>query len=117
MEDPIPTNRRVQSVYRDVFDEDVSEIEIKEQEQPDNDRDGLTLLPNAITNGDNCVDSGEEVNSGSITTSPQQEQAVGFLQALMIPGVIEYSLSLFFNKLVSYTFLFWLPFYVQVTRT
>ena len=102
MEDPIPTNRR----------EDVSEVEINEQEQPDNDEDGLTLLPN-----DDCVDSGEEVNSGSITTSPQQEQAVGFLQALMIPGVIEYSLSLFFNKLVSYTFLFWLPFYVQVTRT
>ena len=30
-------------------------------------------------------------------------------------GVIEFSLALFFNKLVSYTFLFWLPFYVKNT--
>ena len=29
---------------------------------------------------------------------------------------MEYSFSLFFNKLVSYTFLFWLPFYVKTTR-
>ena len=28
----------------------------------------------------------------------------------------EYSLALFFNKLVSYTFMFWLPFYVKATR-
>lgn len=31
-------------------------------------------------------------------------------------GVIEYALALFFNKLVSYTFLFWLPFYVKKSR-
>ena len=31
-------------------------------------------------------------------------------------GVMEYSLALFFNKLVSYTFLFWLPFYVKDSR-
>ena len=31
-------------------------------------------------------------------------------------GVIEYALALFFNKLVSYTFLFWLPFYVKQSR-
>ena len=31
-------------------------------------------------------------------------------------GVIEFSLALFFNKLVSYTFLFWLPLYVKLTR-
>ena len=30
-------------------------------------------------------------------------------------GVIEYSLALFFNKLVSYTFLFWLPYYVKTS--
>ncbi|KAF2888252.1 hypothetical protein ILUMI_17921, partial [Ignelater luminosus] len=42
-----------------------------------------------------------------------QEKAIGFVGALMIPGVIEYSLSLFFSKLVSYTFLYWLPLYVH----
>jgi len=31
------------------------------------------------------------------------------LGALQIPGVVEFSLCLFFSKLVSYTFLYWLP--------
>lgn len=34
---------------------------------------------------------------------------------VVLQGVIEYSLALFFNKLVSYTFLFWLPYYVEST--
>lgn len=41
-----------------------------------------------------------------------QDSAIGFLGAMRIPGVIEYSLSLFFAKLVSYTFLYWLPLYI-----
>lgn len=44
---------------------------------------------------------------------PQIEKAIGFFGALRIPGVIEYSLSLFFAKLVSYTFLYWLPLYIE----
>jgi hypothetical protein len=35
-----------------------------------------------------------------------------FLQALKIPGVIPFSLSLFFAKLVAYSMLFWLPKYL-----
>ncbi|XP_040163090.1 glucose-6-phosphate exchanger SLC37A2 isoform X1 [Anopheles arabiensis] len=50
---------------------------------------------------------------GSINRAPPQHDAIGFFGALRIPGVIEFSLSLFFSKLVSYTFLFWLPFYIQ----
>ncbi|XP_044261678.1 glucose-6-phosphate exchanger SLC37A2 isoform X2 [Tribolium madens] len=42
-----------------------------------------------------------------------RDTAIGFLGACRIPGVIEYSLSLFFSKLVSYTFLYWLPLYVK----
>jgi len=42
-----------------------------------------------------------------------KEKAIGFFQALYIPGVIEFSLCLFFSKLVSYTFLFWLPRYIN----
>uniref|UniRef100_UPI00358E38CF glucose-6-phosphate exchanger SLC37A2 isoform X2 n=1 Tax=Myxine glutinosa TaxID=7769 RepID=UPI00358E38CF len=40
-------------------------------------------------------------------------KAIRFLDALRIPGVIEFSLCLFFAKLVSYTFLFWLPMYIS----
>lgn len=39
--------------------------------------------------------------------------AIGFGGALQIPGVIEFSLCLFFSKLVSYTFLYWLPNYIE----
>ena len=40
-------------------------------------------------------------------------KAIGFCRALLIPGVIEYSACLFFTKLVSYTFLFWLPYFIR----
>ncbi|MCV4566465.1 hypothetical protein OFB72_28310, partial [Escherichia coli] len=39
-------------------------------------------------------------------------EAISFLGALKIPGVIEFSLCLLFAKLVSYTFLYWLPLYI-----
>lgn len=52
-------------------------------------------------------DSDSEYDSES-----EEAQAIGIWGALKIPGVIEYSLCLFFAKLVSYTFLFWLPFYI-----
>uniref|UniRef100_A0A1B6D3H7 Sugar phosphate exchanger 3 n=1 Tax=Clastoptera arizonana TaxID=38151 RepID=A0A1B6D3H7_9HEMI len=44
-------------------------------------------------------------------------KAVGFFGALKIPGVIEFSLCLFFAKLVSYTFLYWLPQYITYSTT
>ncbi|XP_017460521.1 PREDICTED: glucose-6-phosphate exchanger SLC37A2 isoform X2 [Rhagoletis zephyria] len=46
-----------------------------------------------------------------------ERNAVGILQALSIPGVVEFSLCLFFAKLVSYTFLYWLPLYIQSSTT
>merc|ERR1719209_1064799 len=49
-----------------------------------------------------------EVRSGG------DEEAISFFGALSIPGVVEFSLSLFFAKLVSYTFLYWLPNYIHI---
>lgn len=42
-------------------------------------------------------------------------RGVGLLEACMIPGVIPFALCLFFAKLVAYTFLYWLPFYLSQT--
>nr|CAD1820580.1 unnamed protein product [Ananas comosus var. bracteatus] len=42
--------------------------------------------------------------------------AVGFFEAWRIPGVMPFALCLFFAKLVAYTFLYWLPFYISHTR-
>jgi len=40
------------------------------------------------------------------------EKAITFLSGWKIPGVAEFALSLFFCKLVSYTFLYWLPTFI-----
>lgn len=49
----------------------------------------------------------KDPNSGKSGTS-----AISFFGALQIPGVVEFSMCLLFAKLVSYTFLFWLPLYM-----
>ncbi|XP_049883808.1 glucose-6-phosphate exchanger SLC37A2 [Pectinophora gossypiella] len=53
---------------------------------------------------------GSSSSSSSTTAS-----AVSLSRALRIPGVMEFSLSLFFAKLVSYTFLYWLPLYIATS--
>ncbi|KAK3141844.1 hypothetical protein QOZ80_4BG0338980 [Eleusine coracana subsp. coracana] len=47
--------------------------------------------------------------------SDVKEKAVGFFEAWRIPGVAPFALCLFFCKLVAYTFLYWLPFYISHT--
>uniref|UniRef100_UPI003AAD2A13 glucose-6-phosphate exchanger SLC37A2 isoform X2 n=1 Tax=Centroberyx gerrardi TaxID=166262 RepID=UPI003AAD2A13 len=61
----------------------------------------------------------EEIfNSASAITEPPEvvedhTEAISFCGALSIPGVVEFSLCLLFAKLVSYTFLYWLPLYIS----
>ncbi|KAK2849790.1 hypothetical protein Q7C36_008573 [Tachysurus vachellii] len=47
-----------------------------------------------------------------VVKSEAEPTAISFMGALRIPGVVEFSLCLLFAKLVSYTFLFWLPLYI-----
>lgn len=56
------------------------------------------------------ADLEESVNPQEPVEHPQ---AISFLGALKIPGVMEFSLCLLFAKLVSYTFLYWLPLYIS----
>lgn len=49
--------------------------------------------------------------------SSLHRKGVGLVGACFIPGVIPFALCLFFSKLVAYTFLFWLPFYLSQTGT
>lgn len=44
---------------------------------------------------------------------PVQAKGVSIWAALRIPGVVSFALTLFFSKLVAYTFLYWLPFYLN----
>lgn len=52
-------------------------------------------------------------NEGSPILASQGRTTIGFCDALKIPGVVEFSICLFFAKLVSYTFLYWLPGYIK----
>ncbi|KFM64549.1 Sugar phosphate exchanger 2, partial [Stegodyphus mimosarum] len=83
------------------------------------DRNGTQLKSEIITVSE---DNGFNEKSPLTTKIPQEverqhgkKEAITFLNAVKIPGVIEFSLCLFFSKLVSYTFLFWLPRYLALT--
>jgi hypothetical protein len=38
------------------------------------------------------------------------------MDAWRIPGVASFAFCLFFSKLIAYTFLYWLPYYIKSTR-
>lgn len=60
--------------------------------------------------------SGAEVTEPLLIPRAEvKDQAVGFIEAWKIPGVAPFALCLFFAKLVAYTFLYWLPFYISHT--
>ncbi|GBF91304.1 glycerol-3-phosphate transporter [Raphidocelis subcapitata] len=42
-------------------------------------------------------------------------ESVTFWEAWAIPGVASFALCLFFSKLIAYTFLYWLPYYIKST--
>jgi OPA family glycerol-3-phosphate transporter-like MFS transporter 1/2 len=54
-------------------------------------------------------------NKQDVPELSRNDPAVGFLEAWRIPGVATFALCLFFSKLVAYTFLYWLPFYIRQT--
>lgn len=57
-----------------------------------------------------------ESQSRSSSVGSGTKRSVGLVQACLIPGVIPFALCLFFSKLVAYTFLYWLPFYLSQTE-
>ncbi|XP_058805839.1 glucose-6-phosphate exchanger SLC37A2 isoform X2 [Phymastichus coffea] len=92
-------------------------IESTHNSDEENDHDDEESAYNA--NRDSVIDFTETSPILSVNQNVEStdERAVGFMGAISIPGVIEYSLSLFFAKLVSYTFLFWLPLYISSSTT
>ncbi|CAI9302318.1 unnamed protein product [Lactuca saligna] len=53
--------------------------------------------------------------SSKANIQKEKESPVGFIEAWKIPGVAPFAFCLFFAKLVAYTFLYWLPFYISHT--
>uniref|UniRef100_A0A3B5AL20 Sugar phosphate exchanger 3 n=1 Tax=Stegastes partitus TaxID=144197 RepID=A0A3B5AL20_9TELE len=64
---------------------------------------------------------GRRYEAAAATAAAQQQeeppteppQAISFLQAFCLPGVLPYSLAYACLKLVNYSFFFWLPFYLS----
>ncbi|KAF7261563.1 hypothetical protein EG68_01085 [Paragonimus skrjabini miyazakii] len=64
-----------------------------------------------------CVgkwDSTERLDRTALLPEQPTGRAITFWEALCLPNVLAYSVLLFFAKLVSYTFLYWLPNYLSV---
>lgn len=59
--------------------------------------------------------AGEGITEPLLKSESEIEKAVGFMEAWRIPGVAPFAFCLFFAKLVAYTFLYWLPFYISHT--
>ncbi|CAN6208480.1 unnamed protein product [Urochloa humidicola] len=56
---------------------------------------------------------GNEDDELELEMGSQLPRAIGFLEAWRLPGVAPFAFCLFFSKLVAYTFLYWLPFYIR----
>ncbi|XP_043670632.1 glucose-6-phosphate exchanger SLC37A2 isoform X2 [Vespula pensylvanica] len=86
------------------------------------DEDSIEDVEESHTNGEDDLASLRSETSPMLSTNRRlhnhaRENAIGFFGAINIPGVLEYSSSLFFAKLVSYTLLYWLPLYIAVSST
>ncbi|PKU34439.1 sugar phosphate exchanger hypothetical protein [Limosa lapponica baueri] len=71
--------------------------------------------PEAVTSNEGplSISGQSSADCSNSSKEPVEEpEAISFLGALQIPGVVEFSLCLLFAKLVSYTFLYWLPLYI-----
>lgn len=65
----------------------------------------LLLLQSYAENGD----------SNAKREADHDAHGVSIWQAWAIPGVSSFSFCLFFSKLIAYTFLYWLPYYIKST--
>ncbi|KZV29623.1 glycerol-3-phosphate transporter 5 [Dorcoceras hygrometricum] len=56
-----------------------------------------------------------ERHEGIVDSAEEGSVAISFFEAWRLPYVASYAFCLFFSKLVAYTFLYWLPFYIRHT--
>jgi len=101
-------------VLDDITDE--NEIEI-EQNGTTGSQSGFEpeagSIPTPGASGDAPPSPNGIARNPSVRVEQGEEKAISFWGALKIPGVVEFSLCLFFAKLVSYTFLYWLPTFIK----
>ncbi|KAF0905703.1 hypothetical protein E2562_008781 [Oryza meyeriana var. granulata] len=57
-------------------------------------------------------DKKEDEDVLEVEAAVELPRAIGFLEAWKLLGVVPFAFCLVFSKLVAYTFLYWLPFYI-----
>ena len=73
-----------------------------------------------LANADRNIEAGIPASTAALACSGlntlrsnKRPKAISFFRALLLPGVIPYSLAYAFLKMVNYVFFFWLPFYLS----
>lgn len=74
-----------------------------------------TTVPTDVEALQNELPKETKEDSRVLQSVSGNRRSIKLLEACMIPGVIPFALCLFFSKLVAYTFLYWLPFYLSRT--
>ncbi|KAM1089794.1 hypothetical protein ACFX15_016961 [Malus domestica] len=90
------------------FESPVKEIQMNVEINGVKNLEGKVESEEAGLLGTEHADADADADTGSLA-------AIGFLEAWRLPGVAPFAFCLFFSKLVSYTFLYWLPFYIRHT--
>ena len=80
---------------------------------PPPDHVGDNQLPGAPPTNEYVQVEVQKSDSDVAVISAGDNKPISILRALRIPGVVEFSICLFFAKAVSYTFLLWLPKYIK----
>lgn len=71
----------------------------------------LPVSPASVGARDNDRNCDEVEGSPLRPDFEGKEEAVGFIEACRIPGVVSFALCLFSTESVTYTLLYWLPLY------
>jgi sugar phosphate permease len=97
-----------------IMNEKRDSVEGSEDEDYFDDREALLggISPSSATGGAGTSRTG----AAGGRRGSHGRGSVSFLAAWCIPGVAVYAFTLFFAKLTAYTFLYWLPYYINSTE-
>lgn len=74
------------------------------------------LSPGGRSPGGASIGRGSELSTFYPSRRKPKHKGLSLLAAWAIPGVAVFAFTLFFAKLVAYTFLYWLPYYIGTTE-
>lgn len=122
MQHEVTAGNPAESTYRRIDDSDIedendvssSDVHVRSESGEQDSNPSLRSLRGSV-NSENRYNERTPILSAAHHHNHHEDSPIDFMGAIKIPGVVEFSLCLFFSKLVNYTFLFWLPLYIKNT--